>query len=341
MNHIFYLHSNTCVIASYDIIDKLLSKGENVIVVTERGTGFPFFDGKVSLFDVQKVINAYRIHTKTLLGKVINYKTSLHPHCRLFANEVINSKDFILYTPSYNMYSIKPFLYSNHCKGYYFIEEGFMAYLSKQTLQIHFRNRQIKKGHILMHLVGAGESFDYKITKMYKGCIGLSEYSFPWCKDNKIITSFDGYFSNIPFEEVGTQNLITTDWLSDDVEVLKAAFKITIQKMNSNVKQSKIAIKFHPSAFVNEKHKIDEIVNYIHKEFCGIDFFLLPASFSVEALLYYRRINLYCIFGVSSLQLYAIMLKSTAFMVGKADLSITEIKNIPEFLDLSTKDWHS
>lgn len=342
MNHIFYLHSNTCVIATFDIISKLLDdKENNVIIVLERGTKFPFFEGKVSLFDVQKVIDTYRKKTKSLLGTVINYKTSLHPQCKIFAEKVINNTDFVLYTPSYNMYSIKPFLYSKHCMGYYFIEEGFMAYLSEKTLRKHFNNRQYKKGHILMHLVGAGESFDYQVTSNFYGCIGLSEYSFPWCNDNKIITQFDGYFSHLPYEDIDVDYLITTDWLKDDIKILNNAFDNTIDTIEKNGSINRIAIKFHPSAFVNEKDKIEVLIDHLKSKY-NIDFIILPPSYSIEALMYHRSISIYCIFGVSSLQLYAIMLKSKPYMVTKDKaIEVSEIKSIPEFLDISTKDWNS
>lgn len=341
MNHIFYLHSNTCVISSYDVISQLLSRNERVIIVSERNTKFPFFEGQVALYDMQETIDKYRNNTHNVFLLAINYKTSLMPHCEEVAKSIIDEQDFIFYTPSYNMYSVKPFLNSQYCKGYYFIEEGFMAYLSEETLRKHFRNRRYKQFHFLMDFIGAGESYDYHVTNGFKGCYGLTDYSFPWCTTNKVVTSFDGYFTNLKVDNAGFNFLITTDWLKDASDILLEAFNETIKEIIDNYSPSKIAIKFHPTAFINEKDKIELILDAIRNNFKSIDFVILPASFSIEALMYHNHVKLYCIFGLSSLQLYALMLKSIPFMVTKEDkVEIKEIKNIPEFVYLATKDWN-
>lgn len=341
MNHIFYLHSNTCVISSYDVISKLVSNNENVIIVSERNTKFPFFEGKVTLYDMQETIDKYRKNTHNLFLLAINYKTSLMPHCDEVAKSIIDEQNFMFYTPSYNMYSVKPFLTSKYCQGYYFIEEGFMAYLSEETLRKHYRNRRYKQLHFLMDFIGAGESYDYNVTEGYRGCYGLTEYSFPWCTQNKVVTSFDGYFSNMKVDNISFDCLITTDWLKDETDFLVKAFIATVKEIIDNYSPSKVAIKFHPTAFINEKGKIDLILDVIRDEFKFIDFVILPASFSIEALMYQKNVKLYCIFGISSLQLYALMLKSKPFMVTREEKTeIKEIKNIPEFVDLATKDWN-
>lgn len=340
MNHIFYLHSNTCVISAYDIIEDLVSKQETVIIVSERNTKFSFFKGKVLFYDMQKIIDRYRKPSKNFFGKFLNYKKQIIPHCGLYAKEIIDNMDFVFYTPSYNMYSVKPFLLDQHCRGYYFIEEGFMAYLSDDTLRKHYNNRRYKGGRFLLDFVGTGDSYDYYVTNKFKGCYGLTDYSFPWC-DNKVITKFDGYFSNLPYDDIDVNNLITTDWLSANIEILQSAFKAVVDKININ-RCSKIAIKFHPTAFINEKGKIDILIEYLHRNYDDIEFIILPSSFSVEALMYHRTVNIYCIFGVSSLQLYALMLKSRPFMVSKnEEIDIKEIESIPQFVEIATKDWEN
>lgn len=341
MNHIFYLHSNTCVISSFDVIGELLSRNENVIIITERNTKFPFFEGRVKLYDMQKIIDAYRKKTNNLVKLVINYRVTLHPQCKRFAEEIINNEDFIFYTPSYNMYTVKPFLQNKYIRGYYFIEEGFMSYLSEKTLWTHFRNKQIKKGRALMKIVGAGESYDYKVTTLFKGCYGLSKYSFPWCDEqNKFLSQFDGYFSSIPYERVNSDYLITTDFLKADINIIKSAFRNVIEEINVHGKDVTIAIKFHPQALVYEKNKTEEVIRFLRKEYSKINFVILPAHFSVEAMMFYGKINLYCVFGLSSLQLYGLMLNANVYMVNK-ESEIICIRSIPEFLELSTKDWNS
>ena len=91
--------------SSYDMIEKLVKQGESVIVITERKVAFPFWGSDVKKFDIQEVIDKNRKNTPNIVSLVFNYRTKLHPQCRFFAEKVINGEDFVLYTPSYNMYS--------------------------------------------------------------------------------------------------------------------------------------------------------------------------------------------------------------------------------------------
>ncbi len=336
MNHIFYLHSNTCVMSSYDMIEKLVKQGESVIVISERKVTFPFFEGKVKKFDMQEVIDKNRRNTSNIVLLLINYKTRLHPQCRIFAEKVINREDFILYTPSYNMYTIKPFVNSRFCLGYYYIEEGFQAYLSQKTLRKNYLDRRYRKGRILMDFVGAGESLDYKVTPKFRGCICLSDFSFPWCNE-KIIAGFDSYFSQVPYEDVEIDNLITTDLLKNEIGVIEESFKVVIDQMLADNPTMRLGIKFHPSAFAYAKGKVARLTEYVRKTYPSLCVIFLPAPYSIELLMYHRKLNVYCVFGISSLMLYGLMLKTRPFMVNRTG-EITEIRaiqSIPEFLDLS------
>lgn len=337
MNHIFYLHSNTCVVSSFELISSLVGKNESVIVITERNIKFPFFNDSVKKYDMQAVINKYRKNTNNVLSKVINYRTRLHPHCKQYAEQIINHGDFILYTPSYNMYTIKPFVNSRFCKGYYFIEEGYLSYLSQESLVRNYRIRRYKKGRILMDFVGAGETLDYKRTKKFMGCYGLSEYSFPWCNNNKHIVGFDGYFSNIPYDDINADALIITDFLNYDESVIKNAFlSVVKQIVGCHSSISGVAIKFHPTAMVNKKDLTERIVNYVQEQYPNVRITVLPASYSVEALMYHRKIDIYCILGVSSLLLYALMFGSRPYRViqKNQDIIINEINSIPNYFDI-------
>lgn len=336
MNHIFYLHSNTCVMSSYDMIEKLVKQGESVIVISERKVVFPFFEGIVKKFDIQEVIDKYRKNTSNIVSLVFNYRTKLHPQCRVFAENIISGEDFVLYTPSYNMYTIKPFVKSRFCCGYYYIEEGFQAYLTEKTLRKNYLERRYRKGRILMDFVGAGESLDYKVTPKFRGCISLSKFSFPWCNE-KIITGFDGYFSHVPYEDVEIDNLITTDLLKKEIGAIEESFKVVIDKMLVDNPTMRLGIKFHPSASAYAKEKVARLTEYVKKTYPTLDVIFLPAPYSIESLMYHRELNVYCVFGISSLMLYGLMLKNRPFMVNRTG-EVTEIRaiqSIPEFLDLS------
>ena len=77
MNHIFYLHSNTCVISSFDVISELLSRHENIIVVTERNTKFPREDFYESLCNKSPVLLSDRVRIADYL-KMWKGLTFLH-----------------------------------------------------------------------------------------------------------------------------------------------------------------------------------------------------------------------------------------------------------------------
>ena len=336
MNHIFYLHSNTCVISCFETLEGLVNKGENVVVVLERNTAFPFFEGKVKLFNMQTIIDKYRKNTTNALSRIINYKLKLFPQCALFANEIIDKQDFVLYTPSYNMYTIRPFVNNPYCKGYFFIEEGFQAYLSEEKLQEMYKTRRYKGGRFLLGLIGEEDNYDYEITSKFKGCIGLSKYSFPWCK-NKIITGFNGYFENMPYEDTEINYLISTDFLKDDLDIIKEAFKFVVDNILKKGINAKIAIKFHPTAYSFENGKVVAVIEYLKVLYKNTNVIILPPSYSLETLMYHRKIELYCIFGISSLMLYGLMLGTKPFAVkkGYSSVSTMAIVSIPDFLSIA------
>ena len=101
------------------------------------------------------------------------------------------------------MYSVRPFLKDEHCKGYYFIEEGVLSYLTSRSLHTRYIERRYKQGRILLELFGMGEVPDCLITNKFKGCLCLSEHAFPWCKHEKIVTGIASYFDNMDFCDIG------------------------------------------------------------------------------------------------------------------------------------------
>ena len=59
MKHIFYLHSNICVIAAYDTIERCVNEGNRVVVISNRNTAFSFFRGKIEFHDIQPITDKY------------------------------------------------------------------------------------------------------------------------------------------------------------------------------------------------------------------------------------------------------------------------------------------
>lgn len=337
MKHIFYLHSNICVISSYDTIVSLIDKHEDVVVISERNTLFPQYNDIIMTYDIEEVIDKHRKKTSNPLLQIINYRCDLIPRYKEFAKEVIENEEFVLYIPSFNMYTIRPFLNNKYCKGYYYIEEGTLSYMSVDSLRKKYLKRRYLQGRVLLDLIGAGETLDYKIIKNFKGCIALSAEAFPWCKDKKQLTGLDGYYSNTTTENVNIEHLIITDYLRSEQHLYVSAFKKIIESVLRLGGQPQIGIKFHPTAYAYEEVKIQGIMMEVEKEYRAISFKLLPSSFSVEALMYRRHLNVYSVFNLSSLLLYSIMLKSKSYMMtcDRGQLSLIPILGMKDFIRIS------
>ena len=338
MKHIFYLHSNICAIVAYSIIADLVKKGEQVVVVTERNTKIPPFEDKILLYDIQKTIDTYRKKDQSLLGHVINYKFDLLPQLKKFAVEVISGEDFLLYLPSCNMFTIMPFLKSSNCRGYYFIEEGTLSYLSEDKLKQRFYTSKYKKGLVLLDLLNMGISYEFIVTEKFLGCISLSEMAFPWCPDEKkTIVDINESLSVFEYKNISTDVVITTDYLRRQKENYLDAFDFVINKVMSENPSYKIHVKFHPTAYLYEETKMNEIIDYLKEKYGDIiKGFLLP-SYLMEGLLCDNKVCLYSIFCQSSLLLYALVFGSKAFVVEKDnnDITINEIANVNNFLEIS------
>ncbi len=334
MKHIFYLHSNICVIAVFHAVSQLIDKGEKVVIVSERNTRFPDLSDQLLFYDIEPIIDKYRRNTNSKLKQLINYRFELIPRYNSFAKDVINNEDFILYIPSYSMYTILPFLRNVHCRGYYFIEEGTMSYMSQESLRRRYLKRRYLNGRMFLDLIGAGETPDYKITRKFKGCICISEEAFPWCRENKILTNVDCYFSILSDGDEDIDSLIITNYLREDKQLIINAFKLIIDTLCANNRNAKIGIKFHPTAYAYEAQKIKDILSAIRDDYKFLDFTLLPSSYSVEGLMYKRHINVYSVFGMSSLLLYSLMLKSRSFQLTykNDEIMLNEIPGIQDYL---------
>lgn len=338
MNYIFYLHSNICVISVFKTIENLIEKNEDVVIVSERGTKFPIKSDKIRIYNVQEILDGNIKKTSNPFTKIWNYKFRVYKECRKFAMTIINKRAFVIYTPSYNMYSVRPFLESEFCNGYYFIEEGTLSYLTSNSLHTKYIERRYKQGRFFLDLLGMGEVPDYYVTNKFKGCLCLSDYAFPWC-NNKQVTDIGSYYANMNYEELEANNIIVSDWLRNDIGVLEDAFNTVVERLIKNGNE-KIAIKFHPQAYAYEKEKISAILSTVKKKYKTIETVLLPAEYPLELLMYHKTMNVYSIFGHSSVLLYALILKSNVFVVNHIgrQTDIREVATIHQFIrDINLK----
>lgn len=346
MKHIFSIHSNICAIAIYDTVRHLVEEKKQVIIVSDRNTKFPFFTSSIKFYDIQYITDKYKKNTSNLFCKLVNYAISYLPQYKISARDIINDEEFILYLSSSNYFTMTPYLRSKKCKGYYYIEEGSMSYMPLNLLKkIYYR--QLASRQFLLNIIGSRTRFDYAIDDRYLGCICLSEKAFPWCNDKKIVNTFNGYFFNIQQEEINADYLIITDYLNEDTSKYINAFEKIIDSIMNRVEIKKIAIKFHPTAMSYESQKARIIVDTIKTSYSNITFVILDPSFSIEKLMSQHKVNVYCVFGMSSLLLYSCVMGSTPYYLehDSNGLVVKKLSNFDEIirynneiaLQLSTK----
>ena len=338
MKHIFYLHSNICVIAAYDTIERCVNEGNRVVVISNRNTAFSFFRGKIEFHDIQPITDKYRGNKKNPIAKLLDYKYNFLPHFDESAKAIINDEDFMLYTPSYNLFIVKPYLTSRHMKGYYFLEEGTMSYMSYDSLKEKYYKRRYLKGRLISGLFGVGESLDFKVTSLFRGCICLSPLAFPWCNEQKIVNSTGGYMEAMNSCPLSFDHFIVSDYLRDPIEMVLKGMRLILGNIQKANPDASVAIKFHPTAFSYEKEKIEAIKSVIAMDFNSLDIAFLPAQYSVESTLFESKTNLYSYFALSSLSLYSLLFGSRSFYVDTiGEYQIREIPTVEDFFCLTYK----
>lgn len=333
MNHIFFLHSNICTIVAFKTIKELIEKDENVVVILNRGTKFPFFMGMVKIFDIQYITDKYRKPSSNIIQKFFNYRFYYLPCFDVKAKEIIGTEEFILYTPSYNQFALRSFFNSPFLRGYYYLEEGTMSYVSENILKSRYYSKLLFKGRLFSFILGVKEYYDYKMTSKFKGVICMSTYAFPWLKEKKIVNRIDEYLANIDYKPLMVDAIVVTGYLYEDINKIFSGFDIIFNRILLDGKEKKIAIKFHPTAASYCRQKCQQIRNYLEMKYHVVEFFFVEPSYSIEGSLYQCKSDLYSIFGMSSLCLYSLILGSSSFVVNLNDsITLEEISCVEDFL---------
>ena len=333
MQHIFFLHSNICTIVAYETIKELIENREKVTIILNRGMKFPFFKGFVRLIDFQYITDEYRNSSRNILHKFLNYRFHYLPQFDKKAKEIIDNKDFVLYTPSYNQFTLRAFFKSSYLKGYYYLEEGTMAYISDDILKRIYYSKLFFRGRLFSGLFGVKEHYDYKITSKFKGAICLSSYAFPWLKKNKRLTTIDEYLLSLDEIPLKVDAIVVTGYLFEDVNKIYKGLDLIFNHILSNGFKKRVAVKFHPTAYSYDKHKCEQIRHYIENKYFGFEIIFVTPSYSIEGSLYRYKTELYSIFGMSSLCLYSLILGSSAFVTNLGTtITLEEVHSVNDFL---------
>ena len=332
MNHIYFLHSNICTIVAFKTIKELIEKGDNVVIILNRGTKFPFFEGKVRIFDIQYITDEYRKSSSNVIGKYLNYRFHYLPLFDETAKEIIGEEEFILYAPSYNLFILRYFFNSSYLKGYYYLEEGTLSYTSKKLLLRRYYKKIFLKGRLVSGLLGLREYFDSKVTKKFKGCICLSDQAFQWLSYNKTISTIDDYLYALDEPPLIVDALIVTGYLNEDIlELYKGLDSIFAQIRLKN--QKSVAVKFHPTAASYQREKCKQIKTYLTSKYTNTEILFVNTSYSLEGSLYQRKTDLYSIFGMSSLCLYSLIFGSRSYVINReTPKEINEVSSVENFM---------
>ena len=79
-----------------------------------------------------------------------------------------------------------------------------------------------------------------------------------------------------------------------------------------------------------ESQKARIIVDTIKTSYSNITFVILDPSFSIEKLMSQHKVNVYCVFGMSSLLLYSCVMGSTPYYL-KHDSNGLVVKKLSNF----------
>lgn len=338
MMHIFCLHSNICVITSLSLIEQLLIKNEKIIILSTRGCSFDYFTDKVVVFDLQKDFAGMQ----TILGSLLSMKTySTIPRYKLYLirlknylNKIINNEEYFFYTPNFGT-SVAPILENNRlCKGYYFLEEGTLSYLDYIWLKEKWFSRKTRFANVIRRLFGLNSFFQLTTTEKFKGTISLSPFCFPWNKNEKIVVSPNTYIEQTrpPFEHY--KGIILIGYYVYDLKFVETALKKAVSALNKSIESvCDMAVKLHPHTYSYTPNYAYSLERLIKTSFPEMK--ILPIAYSVELSIIKYDTQIVSIFGLSSLSLYSIMLKSIPtynIRYEKGDVETEKIDSLEEYL---------
>lgn len=340
MTHIFYLHSNICSIVAYDIMKKI-SDGERIVVIANRGCVFNELKDRVEYFDATKLFEGERNH----LGSLLEYDTYKNffrykGYCRRikrWLSEVVNKEDFILYIPSYGPEMCGVLAENKYCQGYYFIEEGTMAYMPLEKIKNVSYNFFTKIGNVIRFLfMGIVSNFQLNVTKKFLGTYALSDAAFLWNKTiERHLVSGNEYLSILAKGKVFYDSIIIISYASYDISKTIKAIGVAYNRIKEIASTESMAVKLHPQSYFYYPDYTRELENEILNRFPGLQ--ILPVDYSVEASIVLNASRIFSIFVRSSLSLYSLVLCERETYLVSTDYSLSVIHTKEEFVAATGK----
>lgn len=340
MKHIFCLHSNICVIVSLDIIERLIERKEEVVILLSRNCSFNFFGDKIKIYDVHKKYEGSQLFIGSLFSistykQIFKYKKYLSL-LKDDLSEIIGHEKFVFYTPNYAT-SIAPILGdSKYCEGYYFLEEGTLSYLDKRFLKKRWFSIKTKIANVIRYCFGIKSFFQLTITPKYKGTVALSPKCFPWNNKEKNVTSFDTYLTHTSKSFHPYDNILLVGYNEYNLEIVKQAIISAVQYINTTRQNKSIAIKFHPHTYAYNPAYAKLMECLVSESLKYLNITILQNSYPVEAAILNNNSTIFSLFGLSSLSFYSIMLKRNVtydIRIAGGGTKMTKIGSIEEYMN--------
>jgi hypothetical protein len=287
MKYIFITHSNITSIVINETVESLLNNSEKVIIITRRGVSWPIINNETIIDFSNKTISSL------LSLKAIKHIFTLSK-C---VDSIINKEDFILYLPTSYDEVYYSFQKSKFCKGYYYIEEGVLAY--KGLKFIREDKNLIKRG--IKHLLGLYPDF-YYFDKRLKGTLSISDKSFKWNQGAKIVNNPYSYFKRVCDDQRSYSHIIVFSYLDEHVSFYKSIIDAIFQ--NNGGSLTNIAFKFHPRSSYVEPQMKNEITNYILSLFPQAAF--LESDYVLEKEIL-SKVIIICVQVASSVLFYSLL----------------------------------
>ncbi len=336
MTHIFYLISNICSIVAYDVINQI-SHSDRVVVILNRGCVFDVLKDKIECFDATERFKGYRNHLGSLWEvdtyKHLNaYKKYLRD-AKCWLRDIINGEDFYLYLPNYAIEMCQMLARNKHCQGYYYLEEGTMAYMSITSIKKLNYDIKTRIGNVARFLLlGIRSSFQLEVTSKFAGTIALSNEAFQWNKQKeKRLIEGKGYLELKSRGLTFYDNCIIISYASYDIEVTLSAIDVAVNHITEVHTSDSIAIKLHPQSYFFYPDYASTLEEAIMKRYGG-RVVILPIPYPVEASIMLNHSSIYSIFVRSSLSLYSLVMSNLETYLIDREMALTVIPDLKTYI---------
>lgn len=308
MLHIFWIHSHITFLVAKEIIANIGNNQEVIIFLSRRYELPDIFDLKENVEIISSPWFRDKSNANILIKSDILKTRSNVKLCVNFFNEYINNRAFILYAPTSWEYAVALMMKHEKCIGYYYIEEGVLAYLKNGNKEraSKFREFLIKYIYNLPYL-GM-----YGVLNNFRGSFAVSKKAFLWHTKERNIVDIKNRSSTYYQEYLQYKTILIFDHLPFSIDELNEYLVMLKEVLNCN-NINKFLFKFHPAT----KGSLNEqIVRTFMKDFNAKE---TSPHFIVELFIRQNPMSIYFINTKSSILLYTDNTESKCFHIKRSE----------------------